>query len=1300
MSSTIEFETIGSRLQSLEVALQKQNESHEQIVLSNTRSAVASQSQPQSRVRPTTITAASTSPAPTTTTTVCTAAAVAANVNANVVASPKRPAAIGTLPPPTSTSGMFGGGGGFIPPTRGMRQTPNLPMSDSGSTRRPMMLPLPTQAHPSETETDKKLKMIMGQTGKLNINGRQYPTDIHDLRHLGDLGNGTSGNVVKMLHMSSDTIIAVKQMRRTGNAEENKRILMDLDVVLKSHDCKYIVKCLGCFVRDPDVWICMELMSMCFDKLLKLSKKPVPEPILGKVTVATVNALSYLKDKHGVIHRDVKPSNILIDERGNIKLCDFGISGRLVDSKANTRSAGCAAYMAVSSTSKYILHKLTYTLRYSVGGQPERIDPKKPKYDIRADVWSLGITLVELATARSPYEGCNTDFEVLTKVLDSEPPCLPRGEGFNFSQQFHDFVIKCLTKNHQDRPKYPELLAQPFINYYEQAKVDVPNWFQNVVDSATGKRIRANGDSTLTRATATAAATAAAATTATSPATTRAKEAASKYGRNVAAALTARSPTTMPMTTKTIKPTQIPSYQQQQQQGGSQYFMQSATQLPQPTAATATATATATAAGSGSTLNYFSSGSNSNSNSSASPSPLSPPGGNNINDINKLYRKSPFMQRKLSNGSHYNKYNDDSPKKESVFSSIGQSILRNLTTSPFSQKKHNPSVTATTPILPTAAAPITATAAAVTPTTATATASSTATLPHLKPKTPTTDALSTPMWRLPPPTTMADNNILPFDTCDSICSASSPTLQRKQLIADPAATMLQLNSQQQQQQRLQPGNQSPIVLQRFYHQQNQLREKEAAERQQHQQQLQQQQQQQLHHYQQHYQYHQPLPQQSQHQQQQQLPRQPIGTSTNPFHSNYVAPPSSHSTSSQSSTQSTCSQIAIPAAATAAAAPTSPLSLPQQQQQQQQQTTAAGHFGIGNTAQLQYQPLPTAATASEATTLYGSLPCRSPEQPDGGGGGAGSGSGSGSGVNTSLVGSKLSKLYARRQLLGQSNNLDAREQREHQQHIYASSPGWFNTLAGAMKRQFATYVKTQLNSTATSPLTPNSSGINANGTDLIGSLDPALAPQPQPPPPAYRSLLNNGTTAATSGGKSYYYRTLSAASSSSSHSHNTSQSTSPTTEPLTGSGGIGGIGGIGSGGTSGFLRRYASSGAGVGGGGMGGGGGGVGGGVGGGSMSTPPSPHLLAGLDRRHRSPDPPPRYNRGQSPLLLRKNLLELSGQPAGSPLLQRRYVSASPPLPPPRRGSESVPGSPQHFRTRIHYTPEPQRRIYRTIDQ
>ena len=105
------------------------------------------------------------------------------------------------------------------------------------------------------------------------------------------------------------------------------------------------------------------------------------------------------------------------------------ILGRLVDSKAKTRSAGCAAYMA-----------------------PERIDPPHPSkpdyhYDIRADVWSLGITLVEMATGHFPYKDCKTDFEVLTKVLQDDPPFLPRNAGF--SHEFQCFVRDCLLKNYK-----------------------------------------------------------------------------------------------------------------------------------------------------------------------------------------------------------------------------------------------------------------------------------------------------------------------------------------------------------------------------------------------------------------------------------------------------------------------------------------------------------------------------------------------------------------------------------------------------------------------------------------------------------------------------------------------------------------------------------------------------------------------------------------------------------------------------------------------------------------------------------
>ena len=129
-----------------------------------------------------------------------------------------------------------------------------------------------------------------------------------------------------------------------------------------------------------------------------------------------------------------------------------------MDSKARTRSAGCAAYMA-----------------------PERINPpnpNKPDYDIRADVWSLGITLVELATGSFPYKDCKTEFEVLTKVIQDDPPCLPLNQGF--SHDFRSFVHDCLLKNHKDRPKYKKLLEHPFILKYRDMDVDVGSWYHSV----------------------------------------------------------------------------------------------------------------------------------------------------------------------------------------------------------------------------------------------------------------------------------------------------------------------------------------------------------------------------------------------------------------------------------------------------------------------------------------------------------------------------------------------------------------------------------------------------------------------------------------------------------------------------------------------------------------------------------------------------------------------------------------------------------------------------------------------------
>ncbi|KAM7142441.1 dual specificity mitogen-activated protein kinase kinase 7 isoform 2-T2 [Molossus nigricans] len=366
------------------------------------------------------------------------------------------------------------------------RPTLQLPLANDGGSRSPSSESSPQQPTPparprhmlglpstlftprsmESIEIDQKLQEIMKQTGYLTIRGQRYQAEINDLENLGEMGSGTCGQVWKMRFRKTGHIIAVKQMRRSGNKEENKRILMDLDVVLKSHDCPYIVQCFGTFITNTDVFIAMELMGTCAEKLKKRMQGPIPERILGKMTVAIVKALYYLKEKHGVIHRDVKPSNILLDERGQIKLCDFGISGRLVDSKAKTRSAGCAAYMA-----------------------PERIDPPdptKPDYDIRADVWSLGISLVELATGQFPYKNCKTDFEVLTKVLQEEPPLLPSHMGF--SGDFQSFVKDCLTKDHRKRPKYNKLLEHSFIKRYETLEVDVASWFKDVMAKTESPR--------------------------------------------------------------------------------------------------------------------------------------------------------------------------------------------------------------------------------------------------------------------------------------------------------------------------------------------------------------------------------------------------------------------------------------------------------------------------------------------------------------------------------------------------------------------------------------------------------------------------------------------------------------------------------------------------------------------------------------------------------------------------------------------------------------------------------------------
>ncbi|CAL8071972.1 unnamed protein product [Calicophoron daubneyi] len=278
---------------------------------------------------------------------------------------------------------------------------------------------------------------------------------MEDFVNEGLLGAGTCSAVYKMRHRSKPNIVmAVKHMRRSSTCqEENKRILMDLTVVTKSYDCAYIVECFGIFFTSGDVWICMEVMSTCLDKLLHELHRPFPERVLGKITVAITTALDYLKRKHNVMHRDVKPSNMLLSYQGVIKLCDFGISGKLKDSIARSRQLGCIGYMA-----------------------PERLETAT--YDVRADIWSLGISLVELATGMFPYTGTEIEFAIMSKIISEPAPSLPYH--IPFSQAFRQFVDWCLRKDYKQRPKYRFLMGTEFFRRYDIEPHDVLEWIQGL----------------------------------------------------------------------------------------------------------------------------------------------------------------------------------------------------------------------------------------------------------------------------------------------------------------------------------------------------------------------------------------------------------------------------------------------------------------------------------------------------------------------------------------------------------------------------------------------------------------------------------------------------------------------------------------------------------------------------------------------------------------------------------------------------------------------------------------------------
>ena len=181
-------------------------------------------------------------------------------------------------------------------------------------------------------------------------------------------------------------VMAMKEIRLELDEAKFAAIIMELDIL---HRCisPFIVDFYGAFFQEGAVYICMEYMDG--GSVDKLYGDGVPEGVLRKITMSTVMGLKSLKEDHNIIHRDVKPTNILVNTRGQIKICDFGVSGNLVASIAKT-NIGCQSYMAPE--------------RISGGGVAQAgANPGGGTYSVQSDIWSLGLTIIECALGQYPY---------------------------------------------------------------------------------------------------------------------------------------------------------------------------------------------------------------------------------------------------------------------------------------------------------------------------------------------------------------------------------------------------------------------------------------------------------------------------------------------------------------------------------------------------------------------------------------------------------------------------------------------------------------------------------------------------------------------------------------------------------------------------------------------------------------------------------------------------------------------------------------------------------------------------------